>query len=51
MLPREAVKRFLPAGCDRLVVETEGSAEALREAWRVSPLFPLALLQAHLIDP
>src|ERR671911_397635 len=49
-LPRQPVRRLLPAAGDRVAVITDRRAEALRERFALAPELPLPVSDAHLVD-
>src|SRR5919107_6222672 len=49
-LPRQPVRRLLPAAHDGLAVVADRRAEALRERFALAPELPPPLSDAHLVD-
>src|SRR5215217_1207628 len=50
-LPRQPIRRLLPAAGDRVAVIAYRRAEALRERLALAPELPLPFCDAHLVDP
>lgn len=51
VLPRFAIKRFLPVGHDGVVILAELTFKALGEVRGVAPQLPPSIAEAHLVDP
>src|SRR5215210_1842771 len=49
-LPRQPVRRLLPAAGDRVAVIADRCGEALRERLALAPELPLPFSDAHLVD-